>query len=215
MEHENKIYTCPMHPEIVQETPGMCPECGMSLVPVSPKRSRGGSKKENEHAPDKHEGHSTNAFKNKAWISLILSVPIVLYSDIVDALFGYQAPAFSGSEFLPLLLGTFIFFYGGWVFISGSYRELKAKLPGMMTLIALAISVAYSYSIYTVFFDAGHDLFWELSTLITIMLFGHWFEMRAVSGAQGALKELSKLLPVKAEVLRDGKTITVSISEIK
>ncbi|MEX0877717.1 MAG: heavy metal translocating P-type ATPase [Candidatus Spechtbacterales bacterium] len=205
------FYTCPMHPEVAQKIQGMCGECGMSLVPKKENKH----KKNKEHIADKHEGHSTKAFKNKAWASLVLSVPIVLYSDIMDVLFGYQAPVFRGSEFLPFVLGTFIFFYGGWIFIASSYRELRAKLPGMMTLIALAISVAYFYSTYTVFFDAGPDLFWELSTLITIMLFGHWFEMRAVSGAQGALKELSKLLPDKAEVLREGKTITVSVSEIK
>src|SRR3989344_7902254 len=92
---------------------------------------------------DKHKGHSTNIFKTKFWVSLILSVPVILYSDMVQKFLQFQAPAFPGSFYLPLILASIIFFYGGWVFISSAFRELKVKLPGMMTLIALAISVAY------------------------------------------------------------------------
>jgi len=164
---------------------------------------------------NKHAGHSTNIFKNKFWVSFILSIPVVLYSDIVKILFGWQAPAFTGSEYLPLTFSTIIFFYGGWIFLTSAKRELQARLPGMMTLISLAITVAYSYSLYITFTGGTETLFWELSTLITIMLLGHWIEMRAVTGAQGALKELSKLLPDQAEVLRDGKTVVVPLSEVK
>lgn len=203
-----------MHPSVRSETPGMCPECGMQLVPSAEKHHahhvHGGSDKH-----DKHEGHSTNIFKIKFWVSLILSFPIVAYSDVTQNLLRYKAPAFPGSAYVPLVLASIIYFYGGWVFIASAYRELKAKLPGMMTLIALAISVAYFYSVVVTFVGGGNNLFWELATLITIMLLGHWLEMRAVTGAQGALKELSKLLPDEAEVVRGGKTEKIALSELK
>lgn len=205
------IYTCPMHPEIQQEKPGMCPECGMQLVPAKRK-----SNTHKDHGGfNKHEGHSTNIFKMKFWVSFALSIPVVIYSDVAQKLLGFQAPVFPGSEYLQFVLSSIIFFYGGWVFIASAYRELKAKLPGMMTLIALAISVAYLYSVAVTFLGGTGTLYWELATLITIMLLGHWIEMRAVSGAQGALKELSKLLPDEAEVIRDGKTQVIPLSELK
>ncbi|MBI1971634.1 MAG: cadmium-translocating P-type ATPase [Candidatus Wildermuthbacteria bacterium] len=175
-----------MHPEVRQEKPGMCPECGMNLIL---------EKDHKEHGEGKHAGHSTRMFLRKFWVSLALTIPVVL-------------------GFYPWIFGTIVFFYGGWVFLAGAARELKARLPGMMTLIGVAISAAYVWSVYAVF--VGEDtLFWELTTLITIMLFGHWLEMRAVSGAQGALKELSKLLPDTAEIIRNGKNETVSLSELR
>ncbi len=208
---DETIYTCPMHPEIQQDKPGMCPECGMQLVPAK--------KKSNAHKNhgdfNKHEGHSTNIFKMKFWVSFALSIPVVIYSDVAQKLLGFQAPVFPGSEYLQFALSSIIFFYGGWVFIASAYRELKAKLPGMMTLIALAISVAYFYSVAVTFLGGTGTLYWELATLITIMLLGHWIEMRAVSGAQGALKELSKLLPDEAEVIRDGKAVIIPLTELK
>ena len=169
----------------------------------------------NHGGHDKHAGHSTNIFKIKFWVSFALSIPIVAYSDIAQKLLNWEAPQFLGSEYLPLVFSSIIFFYGGWVFIASAYRELKARLPGMMTLIALAISTAYFYSIAVVFIGEGETLFWELATLITIMLLGHWLEMRAVSGARGALKELSKLLPDTAEVMRGKQTFVVPLSELK
>ncbi len=223
---ESTMYTCPMHPEIIQDRPGMCPECGMNLVPVKKKKSaitQGGHDSETsvaaDHGAGKHAGHSTRMFFRKFWISLILTIPVVLYADIVKTVFSafggkWSPPAFPGSDYLPLTLGSIIFFYGGWVFLAGAWREIKGRLPGMMTLIAIAISAAYFWSVYAVFADA-EALFWELTTLITIMLLGHWLEMRAVSGAQGALKELSKLLPDTAEVIRNGVTTTIPLSELR
>lgn len=206
-----------MHPEVISEKPGMCPECGMNLVPQkgakeAAHRPHSGHE---DHSFNKHEGHSTNIFKTKFWVSLVLSVPIVLYSDVAQKLFAYQAPAFPGALYLPFVLASVIFFYGGWVFIASAFRELKARLPGMMTLIALAISVAYLYSVAVTIIGKGEALYWELATLITIMLLGHWLEMRAVSGAQSALKELSKLLPDQAEVIRNGTTVVVPLSELR
>lgn len=202
------VYTCPMHPEIVQERPGMCPECGMDLVPMKAK----GSMTHGKH--DKHAGHSTTMFLRKFWISFVLTIPVVLYADVIKVIFGLKMPEFPGVEWMPLILGSIVFFYGGWIFLAGAYREIRVRLPGMMTLIGIAVSAAYIWSVYAVFAGA-EALFWELTTLITIMLLGHWLEMRAVSNAQGALKELSKLLPDTAEVIRNGKTETIALSMLK
>ena len=206
------IYTCPMHPEIQQEKPGMCPECGMSLVLAKKKNEV--TDHTGDHGADKHVGHSTAMFFRKFWVSLILTIPVVLYADVVEKIFKWSSPDFIGSEYLPLVLGSIVFFYGGWVFLVGAGREIKAHLPGMMTLIGIAVSAAYLWSVYAVF-SGAEALFWELTTLITIMLLGHWLEMRAVSGAQGALKELSKLLPDTAEVIRDGETEKIPLSELR
>ena len=168
----------------------------------------------NEQVHDKHKGHSTDMFFRKFWVSLILTIPVVLYADVVEKIFKWSPPNFPGSEYVTLVLGSLVFFYGGWVFLIGAWRELQIRLPGMMTLIGIAISAAYFWSVYAVF--AGEEaLFWELTTLITIMLLGHWLEMRAVSGAQGALKELSKLLPDTAEVIKNGKTETIPLSLLR
>lgn len=208
-EKEGIIYTCPMHPEIRQDKPGMCPECGMQLVPAKKKKSG------TDHGThDKHAGHSTAMFLRKFWVSLILTIPVLLYADVLKTIFKWSLPEFIGMGYMPLVLGSIVFFYGGWVFLAGAVREIQGRLPGMMTLIGIAISAAYIWSVYAVFAGA-ETLFWELTTLITIMLLGHWIEMRAVSGAQGALKELSKLLPDTAEVIRDGKTETIALSELK
>ena len=217
-------YTCPMHPGVSQDKPGMCPECGMSLIKV-------GAGRKSEHAirhtsgkhdkpastlssAGKHAGHKTSSFLTKFWIVLILTFPILGYSEIFKIALGFELPRFAGVELLMLALGSVIFLYGGWVFIASAYREIKAKLPGMMTLIALAITAAYAFSVFQTLRGEPHTLFWELSTLIAIMLLGHWIEMRAVQGAQSALKELAKLLPDMAEVIRDGKTMTIPLSEL-
>lgn len=211
-----------MHPEIRKEMPGICPECGMKLVPAGEKRPVAHDDHGNFTRPliskaavDRHEGHSAHIFKNKFWISLILSIPVLLYSFSIQELLGFSAPAFPGSAHLPFIASSVIFFYGGWIFIISAYRELKARMPGMMTLISLAITTAYLYSIYAVFAGSTETLFWELSTLITIMLLGHWLEMKAVSGAQSALKELSKLLPDQAEIIRGQSTEIIPLSEVK
>lgn len=158
---------------------------------------------------DRHAGHTPNMFRDRFWLSLILTVPVVLYSQMVQEWLGFAMPEFAGSNWIPFILGSIIFFYGGTVFIKSAWGELKARLPGMMTLISLAILSAYIYSIATTFLISGTEFFWELATLIVVMLFGHWMEMRSVTNAQGALKELAKLLPDTAELV-DGSQIAVS-----
>ena len=164
---------------------------------------------------DKHAGHRTESFLQKFWVALALSVPIFFYSEMAREVFDVHGPEFPGWQYVLLALGSSVFFYCGWIFLASAYREIKARMPGMMTLIALAIVAAYTYSVASTLLGTGHDLFFELSTLIAIMLLGHWIEMRSVQGAKGALKELAKLLPDTVEVLRDEKTETVLLSQIR
>jgi len=154
-------------------------------------------------------------FRDRFYVSLVLTIPVVLYSGILRTLFGFEPPAFAGSDLVPLVISTFVFFYGGLVFLRGAVSELAARLPGMMTLISLAITVAFVYSVVSQVVFGGDTLFWELTTLITVMLLGHWLEMRSVSRAEGALQELAKLLPDDAERIRDGGTETVSLSDLR
>lgn len=165
---------------------------------------------------DKHEGHSPDMFKKKFWLSLLLTIPIVIYSHTIMDLLGYSVPEFTGSDWLSPVLGTFVFFYGGLVFLKGARHELAARAPGMMTLIAMAITVAflYSASVSLKLLD-GMDFWWEVSTLIVIMLLGHWLEMASVMSAQGALKELAKLLPDQAELVTAKGTKIVPASELR
>lgn len=164
---------------------------------------------------DKHAGHSVAMFKDKFWLSLLLTLPVLIYSEMIQHWFNFVPPAFPGSHYVPFVLSTVIFFYGGMVFIKSAWGELKAKLPGMMTLISLAIVTAYVYSVATRFFIEGDGFFWELATLVTIMLLGHWLEMASVAKAENALDAISKLLPDEAEKLVNGKPQQVLVSELR
>jgi len=153
-------------------------------------------------------------FKKRFKISLVIMGPILVLSPMLQAFFGYSIE-FTGSKYLLFILSTIIFFYGGWPFLSGLKDELTDKKPGMMTLIALAISVAYLYSSAVVFGLEGKFFFWELATLIVIMLLGHWIEMRSVMGASQALKELAKLMPDQAHKIINGEIREVKTKELK
>ena len=155
---------------------------------------------------NQHAGHDVKMFRNKFWVSLIISIPALLWDPMIQQWFKYQSPSFPGSTFIPALFGTIVFIYGGWVFLQGAFGELSRKTPGMMTLIALALNVAFFYSIAVMLGLKGHTLWWELATLVTIMLLGHWIEMRSISQAQGALQELAKLLPDTAVLLTDDES---------
>ena len=153
-------------------------------------------------------------FKRRLIISTIITVPILLLSPLIQQFLGITID-FLGSAYFLWGLSTFIFFYGGWPFLKGILEELKKKEPGMMTLIALAIFVAYGYSSAVVFGLEGKYFFWELATLIDIMLLGHWIEMKSVMGASRALEKLAKLLPDTAHLIQNGETKDVKISEIQ
>lgn len=164
---------------------------------------------------DKHAGHSPEMFKQKFWLSLLLAIPTLLFSPAVQGWLGFELQ-FAGSEYIPALFGVVIFFYGGLVFLKGAKAELAAKQPGMMTLISMAITVAFVYSMLVTFkLVAGMDFWWELATLITIMLLGHWLEMASIQNAQGALHELAKLLPDEAELVEGNANRKVAVSELK
>jgi Cu2+-exporting ATPase len=170
---------------------------------------------------DQHAGHQDHTghelmFRNRFWVCLLLSVPVLIYSPAIQNWFNYTAPVFPGSQWILPLLATVVFLYGGLPFLSLARWELRARKPGMMTLISLAISVAYFYSMATLIWDLGEDFFWELVTLIDIMLLGHWMEMRSVRQASGALDALAKLMPDKAEVIMpDGTVMEHNLSDLK
>jgi P-type Cu2+ transporter len=154
-------------------------------------------------------------FRDRFWISLALTVPTLIWTDMVQHWLGFRAPEFPGARYLPAVFGTAVFFYGGWVFIQGAASELRARLPGMMTLISLAIAVAFLFSLAVTFGFPGMALWWELATLVSVMLLGHWIEMRSIFQARGALKELAKLLPDKAVRIIGDRTEEVLVSELR
>jgi P-type Cu2+ transporter len=165
---------------------------------------------------DRHAGHSVEMFRQKFWGTLVLSIPTLIWAPMIQHWFRYAAPGGPvASRWVPAIFGILVFAYGGWVFIQGALGELARRRPGMMTLIALAISVAFVFSLAVTLGFPGSDLWWELATLITIMVLGHWIEMRSISQAQGALKELAKLLPDSAERIVGERTETVLVSDLR
>ena len=163
---------------------------------------------------DRHEGHSVAMFRDKFWLSFLLTIPVLIWSPDIEAWFGYTAPSFPGSEYLPAILGTIVFLYGGLVFVRGAQGELADRQPGMMTLISMAIVVAFVISWIGTLGLLEVEIWWELSSLVVIMLLGHWMEMRSIAGAQGALKALAELLPDTAERVTDAGTEEVSVDEL-
>jgi Cu2+-exporting ATPase len=170
-----------------------------------------------EHAQghDRHAGHSVEMFRIRFWVCLALTIPVLLYAEGLWRLFGLEAPDLPGGGVVSFVLATAIYAYGGSVFIRSAGHELRARLPGMMTLVSVGISAAYLYSVATTFWVEGEGFYWELATLVDIMLLGHWIEMRAVGRAQGALSELAKLLPDTAERVADDRTEEVPVSAIE
>ena len=163
---------------------------------------------------DRHEGHSVAMFRDKFWLSLALTIPVILLSHDIQEWFGYSIPMFPGIEFVPAILGTIVFFYGGLVFIRGAQGELADRKPGMMTLISLAILVAFVTSWAGTLGLFEVEIWWELATLITIMLLGHWLEMRSIAQARGALAALAELLPDTAERVTAAGTEEVAIGSL-
>src|SRR5271166_4412487 len=163
---------------------------------------------------DRHAGHSLAMFRDKFWLSFALTIPVVFWSTDVQHWLGYTAPSLPGSKFMPAILGTVVFVYGGLVFIRGASSELADRKPGVMTLISLAIIVAFGTSLAATFGLFEIDVWWELASLITIMVLGHWLEMRAITQARGALHALAALLPDTAERVNGAEVQTVPISEL-
>ena len=162
----------------------------------------------------KHEGHVTEDFKRRFIISLIFTIPILTLSPFIQDLFRFKLE-FSGSIYALFLSATFVYFYGGYPFLKGFFNEIKDKNVGMMTLIATAISAAYFYSSAVVFGLMGEIFFWELATLIDIMLLGHWIEMRSILGASRALEELVKIMPSEAHLIKYSHTVDVKVETLK
>ncbi|MBU4600970.1 heavy metal translocating P-type ATPase, partial [Patescibacteria group bacterium] len=203
-------------------------DMNMKMDPSSAKATTGGHSAHENHSEHngynkpssakatagKHAGHSTAMFKKRFYISLILTVPVLALSPLVQDFLNFSL-TFAGDKYLLFLISSVIFFYGGWPFLNGAKNEIKSRAIGMMTLISLAISVAYFYSTAVVFGLAGEIFFWELATLIDIMLLGHWIEMKSVMGASMALEKLSALIPDNAHLLKNKDTVEIKTSELK
>jgi Cu2+-exporting ATPase len=167
------------------------------------------------HDHGAHAGHDPAVYRRLFWVNLVLTLPTLVFSTGLQDILGLPGPRFPGSPFIPAAFGVLIFLIGGRVFLRGALDELRAKSPGMMTLISLALLVAFGYSLAVTFGLEGMDFWWELATLTTIMLLGHWIEMSAVMGAQNALGELAKLIPDEAEVQHGDHRMTMKVSELK
>ncbi len=165
--------------------------------------------------PIDHTGHEP-VFRQRFWVCVVISIPVLLYSPMIQMLVGFRMPPFPGSAFITPIFSTIIFIYGGLLFLRMAVPELRTRQPGMMTLISLAISVAFIFSLANLFFNLGGDFFWELVTLIDIMLLGHWLEMRSLRQASGALNELARLMPDTAERIDpQGETAQAPVSALR
>lgn len=193
----HSLYTCPMDPDVIKDKPGNCPKCGMKLMPVTDKEQ------------SDHEDHASaeEDFKRRFFTTLPLVLFVMLLSENIQRWLGITID-FAGREIVLFLLGTFIVFFGGLPFIKGARGELATRNFGMMTLVALAITVGYTFSVAATFLFPGESLYWEIATLISVFLLGHWLEMRAVRGTTGALKELAKLIPATAHLIKSIKSTT-------
>jgi len=174
------------------------------------------------HNHDSHSGHGVDhsghemMFRNRFWVSLVLTIPVLLFSPMIQEWFGFSMPEFTGSNLIGPGFAIVIFLYGGVPFIQMAAPEIQNRKPGMMTLISLAIIVAFVYSLFAAATGTGKSFFWEMATLIDIMLLGHWMEMRSVRQASGALNELAELMPDTAErVSDDGQTEEVNVTDLK
>jgi Cu2+-exporting ATPase len=238
MKHSHQQYTCPMHPQVIKDAPGTCPLCGMTLVPLATKEEHSGSISPHGHAhhpatsrvtdesrpmKDHHDhgkgGRAHHAgmiddFKRRFYVVLALTLPIMALSPMIQHWLNINW-SFTGSSYLLLALSSVVYFFGGWPFLTGLKDEVKAKSPGMMTLVAVAITVAYVYSVAIVLGLAGMDFFWELATLILIMLLGHWIEMKSIMGASRELELLVQLMPSEAHLVQGNNVTDVKTASLK
>jgi len=196
-----KTYTCPMHPEVKSDKPGKCPKCGMTLV-----------EEVKDHTS--HHAHMGHSFKKLFFQTLPVTIIVLLLSPSIQNWFNYSLD-FAGRDAVLFLLGSVVALYGGRPFFSAAKSEITSRNFGMMTLVSLAVLSGYVFSIAATFLFPGESLWWEISTLVSAFLFGHWMEMRAVMGTTGALEELAKLIPPTANKLVDGKLVEVETSELQ
>ena len=238
-QHGDQQFTCPMHPEVVKDAPGKCPKCGMDLVPISNSTSehevhqhhasresehahhhmKAGKHSEHEHQHSGHSGHANHAgmiedYKKRFYIVLVLTIPIMALSPMIQHWLRVDW-MFAGSSYLLMLLSSVVYFYGGWPFLIGLKDEVKSKSLGMMTLVAVAITVAYVYSVAIVMGLPGMDFFWELATLILIMLLGHWIEMKSIMSASRELELLVQLMPSEAHLIHGEQITEVKTEDLK
>lgn len=202
MDHEHTstghhAHDRPMHEEGEKETP----------------RPTGGPPKTHRHGGGGDHRHAIEDFKRRFIVSVVLTVPILVLSPTIQMFFGFSVEV-PGADYIVLIIASAVYFYGGYPFLTGIVRELKSRTPGMMTLIAVAITVAYLYSAAVIFGTPGEGFFWELATLIDIMLLGHWIEMRSVLGASRALEDLAQMLPGEAHLLKDGSVQDVQVETL-
>jgi Cu2+-exporting ATPase len=185
-------------------------------APESKPAQGGTGMKAMPHAGSNHHAHMAADFRKRFWVSLVLTLPILVLSPLLQTLAGLrEAIRFPGDIYVLFVLSSAVFWYGGWPFFMGMFAELKSRKPGMMTLVAVAITTAYLYSSAVVFGLTGKVFFWELATLVDIMLLGHWIEMKSVMGASKALEELAKLMPSDAhKLMPDGSVKDVPLSEL-
>lgn len=202
----NSLYTCPMDPDVIKDRPGKCPKCGMDLAPLI--------KSENsQHAG--HKGHKSmeEDFKRRFFVTLPLVLIVMFLSPNIQKWLGISID-FLSRDILIFILGTFIFFFGGLPFFKAAKGEIRTKSFGMMTLVALAISVGYVFSVAATFLFPGESLYWEISTLISVFLLGHWLEMRAVRGTTGALAELARLIPQTAHLIKGKEIVEIETEKL-
>ena len=203
-------YICPMHPEVTSDKPGSCPKCGMPLV-AKAMRGKEGMPAPRSHAmhgevgdPMEHHAMMAEDFKRRFWVALPITLVVLFLSPKIQEWFGFSVD-FPLRNFVLFVLGTVIASYGGKPFFAAARDELRSRNYGMMTLVSLAVLTGYFFSVAATFLFPGESLWWEISTLVLVFLFGHWIEMRAVLGTGGALKELAKLIPPVAHLLIEGK----------
>lgn len=238
-QHRNQQFTCPMHPEVVKDAPGKCPKCGMDLIPISNSKGEHSGHQhhrqhesgheqhhmkvekhsEHKHQQSGHSGHAHHAgmiddYKKRFYIVLVLTIPIMALSPMIQRWLGVDW-MFTGSSYVLMLLSSIVYFYGGWPFLIGLKDEVKSKSPGMMTLVAVAITVAYVYSVAIVLGLTGMDFFWELATLILIMLLGHWIEMKSIMSASRELELLVQLMPSEAHLIHGEHITEVKTEDLK
>lgn len=222
-----------MHPEVIKDAPGQCPKCGMNLVPVKADQPAKANMSHEHHGHMDHAaagspnqghdhgggGHAHHAgmiddFKKRFYVVLALTVPIMALSPMIQHWLGIDW-SFPGSSYLLLILSSVVFFYGGWPFLTGLVNEVRSRLLGMMTLVAVAITVAYAYSVAIVLGLQGMDFFWELATLILIMLLGHWIEMKSIMSASRELELLVQLMPADAHLVHGDHIMDVKTDTLK